>query len=166
MQFSSKPLCRVVRWGARQKYSQKMRRAKQMLIRRSSMYPHNMHGNQSEEAREGLQRCLRQLEHGGVRVQTIVTDRHPAVMKFLKESRPDVVHKFDAWHMAKGVAKKIDQLAKTRTCREVGAWKKSIVNHLYWCGASSSTGSKIVAKWKSVANRVQNIHEHDGEFPN
>lgn len=48
MQLSSE--C-VVRWGARQKYSQQMRRAKQMLIRRSSMHPHNIHGNQSEEAR-------------------------------------------------------------------------------------------------------------------
>ncbi|XP_067290036.1 uncharacterized protein [Pseudorasbora parva] len=126
----------------------------------------NVVGNSQRMEKEGLQRCLRQLEHRGVRVHTIVTDRHPAVMKFLKENRPDVVHKFDAWHMAKGVAKKIDQLAKTRTCREVGAWKKSIVNHLYWCGASSSAGREIVAKWKSVANHVQNIHEHDGEFPN
>lgn len=42
--------------------------------------------------------------------------------------------------------------------------KKSIVNHLYWCEASSSTGKEIVAKWRSVVNHVQDIHEHEGEF--
>lgn len=30
----------------------------------------------------------------------IVTD--PGVMRFLRDSRPSIVHKFDAWHMAKG----------------------------------------------------------------
>lgn len=125
-------------------------------------------------------------------MNTLITDRHHAVMKYLRESRPDVLHKFDAWHMAKGlislyilfhlslrclsfccifingfvgVAKKIDQLGKLKVCSEVITWKRSIVNHLYWCGASSSTGSEIVAKWKSVANHIQDIHEHGGEFP-
>lgn len=63
-----------------------------------------------------------------------------------------------------GVGKKIDELAKQRSCKEVGPWKKSIVNHLYWCGASSSSGKEIVAKWRSVVNHVQDIHEHEGEF--
>ncbi|KTG37087.1 hypothetical protein cypCar_00040323 [Cyprinus carpio] len=148
-----------------------------MMIHRSSiMYQHSVLGSQSEEAssndvvnsqrmeKDGLERCLRQLEERGVRIQILVTDRHPSVIKFLKDSRPGVVHKFDAWHMAKGVAKKIHQIANLKSCTEVGAWKKSIVNHRYWCGAISSRGCEIVAKWKSVANHVQNIHEHDGEF--
>lgn len=63
-----------------------------------------------------------------------------------------------------GVGKKIDELAKQRSWKEVGPWKKSIVNHLYWCGASSSSGKEIVAKWRSLVNHVQDIHEHEGEF--
>nr|XP_021325191.1 uncharacterized protein LOC101884910 isoform X1 [Danio rerio]XP_021325192.1 uncharacterized protein LOC101884910 isoform X1 [Danio rerio] len=149
-------------------------------------------GNSQRMEKEGLHRCLQELERRGVKVNTLITDRHPAVMKYLRESRPDVLHKFDAWHMAKGlislyilfhlslrclsfccifingfvgVAKKIDQLGKLKVCSEVITWKRSIVNHLYWCGASSSTGSEIVAKWKSVANHIQDIHEHGGEFP-
>uniref|UniRef100_A0A9J8B7I9 Uncharacterized protein n=1 Tax=Cyprinus carpio carpio TaxID=630221 RepID=A0A9J8B7I9_CYPCA len=59
---------------------------------------------------------------------------------------------------------KIDELAKQRSWKEVGPWKKSIVNHLYWCGASSSSGKEIVAKWRSLVNHVQDIHEHEGEF--
>ncbi|XP_042618984.1 uncharacterized protein LOC122146014 isoform X2 [Cyprinus carpio] len=117
-------------------------------------------GNSQRMEKEGLQ-----LEQRGLRVQKIVTDRLPAVMKFLRDSRPGVVRKFDVWHITNGVAKKMDSLAKLKSCREVGAWKKSIVNHLYWCSESSSTGSEIVAKWKSVANNMQNIHEHDREFP-
>ena len=65
-----------------------------------------------------------------------------------------------------GVGKKIDGLAKTRGCKEVGPWKKGVVNHMYYCASSSSSGREIVAKWKSVANHVQNVHTHDDEdFP-
>lgn len=74
------------------------------------------------------------------------------------------VYRINALAFNLGVGKKIDELAKQRICKEVGPWKKSIVNHLYWCGASSSTGKEIVAKWRSVVNHVQDIHEHEGEF--
>ncbi|XP_026114078.1 uncharacterized protein LOC113092627 [Carassius auratus] len=121
-------------------------------------------GNSQRMEKEGLETSLRELEQRGVTVRKIVTDRHPGVMKFLRESRPSILHRYDAWHMAKGVGKKIDELAKQRSCKEVGPWKKSIVNDLYWCGASSSSGKEIVAKWRSVVNHVQDIHEHEGEF--
>ncbi|KTG47210.1 hypothetical protein cypCar_00017264, partial [Cyprinus carpio] len=65
-----------------------------------------------------------------------------------------------------GLAKKIDALGKERSCGEVLAWRRSIINHLYWCASSSKTGEEAVEKWKSVTNHVQNVHHHDSDlFP-
>jgi len=37
---------------------------------------------------------------------------------------------------------------------------------MYWAAASSITGEETVAKWVSVVNHVQNIHQHDDwQFP-
>ncbi|KAJ8334022.1 hypothetical protein SKAU_G00413410 [Synaphobranchus kaupii] len=57
-------------------------------------------------------------------------------------------------------------MAKDKNCTELAPWKKSIVNHLHWSCSTSKSGEETVAKWKSVANHVQDIHTHDDEnFP-
>ena len=45
-------------------------------------------------------------------------------------------------------------------------WKASIVNHLYWCAASTPDGNDdmIQVKWKSVLNPIQNEHGHEDEL--
>ena len=68
--------------------------------------------------------------------------------------------------LCSGLSKKLEALGKERDCAAVRDWSKSIVNHLYWSAASSTTGDEAVAKWLSVANHVQNVHEHDNwQFP-
>ena len=66
-----------------------------------------------------------------------------------------------------GLKKKLDALAKEKDCSLVSAWKRSLINHLYWCGSSSEgNGNLQVAKWDSVANHIQNKHRHrDKLFP-
>ena len=58
-----------------------------------------------------------------------------------------------------GFRKKLDAAAK-KDCRE---WQRSILNHLYWCVASTKDGDSgtILAKWLSVDNHVHNNHQHD-----
>ncbi|KAJ8369542.1 hypothetical protein SKAU_G00095700 [Synaphobranchus kaupii] len=57
-------------------------------------------------------------------------------------------------------------MAKDKNCMELAPWRKSIVNHLHWSCSTSKSGEETVAKWKSVANHVQDIHTHDDEnFP-
>ena len=65
------------------------------------------------------------------------------------------------------ISKKIEALAKKKSCAVLGDWKQSISNHLYWCAASSSGDSKQVeAKWLSISNHVTNVHEgHSEAFP-
>ena len=59
--------------------------------------------------------------------------------------------------------KKPGALTKTTDCHPMSQWIKSISNHVYWCVASTEPspdrGEVVLAKWQSVANHVQNIHE-------
>ena len=67
-----------------------------------------------------------------------------------------------------GLRKKIEALAKQRDCDDVGKWEKSIINHLYWCVAStpSSEEEVIKAKWLSLDNHMHNVHHgHAAKFP-
>lgn len=65
-----------------------------------------------------------------------------------------------------GLKKKLVSLAKEKQCEDLQPWVKSICNHLYWVAAStpSNNGELMMEKWLSVANHVQNIHNHDGDL--
>ncbi|KAK7881411.1 hypothetical protein WMY93_029820 [Mugilogobius chulae] len=56
-----------------------------------------------------------------------------------------------------GIGKKIDALTKLKGMKDVGMWRKSLVNHLYWSATTSASGEEVVAKWISVANHIQNV---------
>ena len=111
--------------------------------------------------KEGLIRSIQFLEDNGLSIDTIITDRHPQVQKYLRENKPSITHYYDIWHIAKGLSKKLEALGKERDCKGVHSWTKSIINHLYWSAGSSTTGDEAVAKWMSVANHIQNVHEHE-----
>ena len=67
-----------------------------------------------------------------------------------------------------GIGKALDAAAKERGCEDLKLWRPSIVNHLYWTAASTPNGDPNVmeAKWQSMVNHVQDIHEHDSPgFP-
>ncbi|XP_049447488.1 uncharacterized protein LOC125897969 [Epinephelus fuscoguttatus] len=116
--------------------------------------------------KEGLIRSLAFLDESGVKAASLVTDRHPQVQKYLREQRPDIMHYYDVWHVAKGINKKVEGVAKENGCEKVKKWQASIKNHLYWSAANSSSGGETVAKWTSLMNHIQNIHVHeDPLFP-
>ena len=137
--------------------------------------------------KEGLQRVLHFLKQQGLTVEMLITDRHRQINKWLRESHPNVTHYYDVWHVAKGtsfmyvysayhydqghyvihiitgVRKKLEAAAKAKDCRIIGHWQRSIINHLYWCVASTSSGDGelIKAKWLSLDNHVHNVHKHN-----
>ncbi|XP_077091362.1 uncharacterized protein LOC143742389 [Siphateles boraxobius] len=118
-------------------------------------------GGSAKMEKEGLIRSLDFLEKSAVKVASIVTDRHSQIQKFLRIVRYDIEHFYEVWHVAKGVAKKVEALAKMKDCNELKRWQQSLVNHLYCCAISSSSGEEAVAKWTLLSNHVQNIHSHD-----
>lgn len=56
----------------------------------------------------------------------------------------------------------MDAAAKERECEDLKLWRPAIINHLYWTAASTPNGDADVmeAKWRSMVNHVQDIHEH------
>ncbi|XP_042582175.1 uncharacterized protein LOC109084638 [Cyprinus carpio] len=114
--------------------------------------------------KEGLRRSLDRLEESGVKLDCVVTDRHPQIQKFLKDRK--IIHYYDIWHMAKGLSKKVEKISREKDCSLVKKWHKSIINHLYWSATSSKSGPEKLAKWTSIINHIQDIHTHsDPAFP-
>lgn len=73
-------------------------------------------------------------------------------------------HNFINAIMFAGVRKKIEALAKQKNCELVAKWQKSVINHLYWCVASTTDGNgdTIKAKWLSLDNHIHNKHTGHG----
>ena len=63
------------------------------------------------------------------------------------------------WHFGKSVKKKLSKIAKKRGCWQVSLWIKAIINHLWWCCASSIGNEELIReKWLSMLNRNRGIH--------
>ena len=52
--------------------------------------------------KEGLARAVEYLKKENVELDTIITDRHRSIAKWILERLPGTNHHFDVWHMAKG----------------------------------------------------------------
>ena len=52
--------------------------------------------------KEGLIRAVSKLHVNELNIDTIITDRHVQIQKWIRENLPDTTHCFDVWHVAKG----------------------------------------------------------------
>lgn len=52
--------------------------------------------------KEGVARGMANLYEQGLEVGTLITDRHAQVAKWVRETYPNVDHRYDVWHIAKG----------------------------------------------------------------
>ncbi|XP_052212037.1 uncharacterized protein LOC127831089 [Dreissena polymorpha] len=117
---------------------------------------------------EGPQRSLHfLLEECRFQISHLVTDRYSSVKKCMREKQPDIFQRFDVWHVAKGIYKKLEAAGKKKGCEKVKAWSRSVSNHLYWCVAiSNGDGEWVEQTWLPMLNHVANIHEgHEDKFP-
>ena len=116
---------------------------------------------------EGLKLSLNYLMDW-LDITKLVTDRHMQVSKWVRENFKNILHLYDLWHVAKGLGKKLEALAKNKGCEEIRPWIQSIVNHMYWSAVSTEegNGAMIVSKWISVINHITNRQTHgDHLFP-
>ncbi|XP_055884447.1 uncharacterized protein LOC129926168 [Biomphalaria glabrata] len=109
---------------------------------------------------EGLKRSLCFLEENGLIIKSLTTDRHTSVSKFIRTEKNYIRHFYDIWHVAKGLKKKLDHISLKQGGELVNSWKKSIINHLYWCAVSTADGNGdlMLAKWQSILNHLVNQH--------
>ena len=52
---------------------------------------------------EGLKRSLTVIKNQDMQIQTLATDRHTGIKKYMREQENDIDHRFDCWHMATGM---------------------------------------------------------------
>ena len=52
----------------------------------------------------GLVRALQFLADHSLRVVTLVTDRHNQIAKYMAEVKPEIEHRYDVWHVSKGMS--------------------------------------------------------------
>ncbi|XDV12214.1 hypothetical protein PO909_000927 [Leuciscus waleckii] len=116
-------------------------------------------GGSNNMEKEGLRRSLDLLRAHGVTFDSIVTDRHPQIQKYLREA--NITQYYDVWHIEKGVSKRLLKIAQNKDSEKLQKWYRSIKNHIYWTAASSSSGPERVAKWTSILNHIQDMHTHD-----
>ena len=51
---------------------------------------------------EGLVRGLKVLSDVGVKVSSLVTDKHAGITKMMREKYKNIKHWYDTWHVVKG----------------------------------------------------------------
>jgi len=51
---------------------------------------------------EGLKNALTFLTEKSININTLVTDWHEQITKFVSQRHPEIDHCFDVWHVAKG----------------------------------------------------------------
>ena len=54
--------------------------------------------------KEGLIRSLKFIKENDLVIDTLVTDRHKQIRKYMREKVPKVNHRVDGWHVGKGKA--------------------------------------------------------------
>lgn len=86
--------------------------------------------------------------------------RHIQVAAMMKREKAHIKHRFDPWHLAKSVRKDLIAASKKRECSDLTPWIGSVVNHLWWCAATSD-GNQLLCqeKWKSIVYHVAGIHQ-------
>ena len=61
--------------------------------------------NSSRMEKRGLLELLNRLDRKEIQVDSLTTDRHSQIRKYMREERKDINHQFDIWHVSKNIKK-------------------------------------------------------------
>ena len=114
--------------------------------------------NSSRMEKKGLQPLLEKYSES-IKITTLTTNRYVQIGSFLSREYPKILHQFDVWHFGKSVKKTLSEIAKKRDCQQVSLWIKAILNHLWWCCASSIGNEELIRETLlSMLNHIRGIH--------
>ncbi|XP_044148674.1 uncharacterized protein LOC122937710 [Bufo gargarizans] len=107
-----------------------------------------------------LQNLLDQKLH----VKVLCTGRHMGIRKMIKEEFSSIIHKVDAWQLAKSVGNKVACASRKKNCSALTSWVSSVKSHLWWC-TSTCDGQPdvLVQKWNSLLHHVVDTHSWQAE---
>ena len=118
--------------------------------------------NSSHMEKQGLIDCIESVEKSKLKIKTLTTDRHVQIRSYMKKSRSDIRHQFDAWHVSKNIKKKLTKIASKKNCSVLASWVGSVINHFWWCCASCE-GDPVILKEKWVSLMYHIINKHTWE---
>ena len=52
---------------------------------------------------KGLVKALKFLADNSVQLETLITDRHKQIARYMREQKPPIDHRYDVWHVSKGI---------------------------------------------------------------
>ncbi|KAH6920774.1 hypothetical protein HPB50_028237 [Hyalomma asiaticum] len=111
-------------------------------------------------------KSLKVVKERRLKVTSVTTDRHVQITKHMRMNEPTVKHYFDAWHISKGIKKKLAAHSKRAGCSVLELWIQPASNHLHWCAAISDGNAELLTDmWKSMERHVANVHSgHSGLY--
>jgi len=124
-------------------------------------------GNSSLMEKAGLKLLLEKFAVLELPITTLTTDRHVQIRAFLKNDYPNIIHQFDVWHFSKSLKKSLSNLSKFSNNAPLKTWIKSVINHFWWCCATSDGNVEILrGKWLSILYHIRGIYtwEHNIHF--
>lgn len=119
---------------------------------------------QGDLERQGCSQLMRILiDKYDLSITRFVTDQHTNIAADMRNNYPSIYHGFDIWHMARNLGKAIDKISKIKDCESIGPWKKSIINHFWWCSKNCGGNEEVLLEtWHSVLFHIAGIHEWEG----
>ncbi|XP_063295528.1 G patch domain-containing protein 4 isoform X1 [Pelobates fuscus] len=108
--------------------------------------------------------CMENVLAERLNIGVLVTDRHEIIRKIMMEEYKQINHQFDVWHYCKSLRKKLENLARDPTCKELVPWTNAIVNH-FWASCYLGKGNPdlLRERWVSVLHHITNVHEWESE---
>ncbi|XP_073451735.1 uncharacterized protein [Aquarana catesbeiana] len=104
--------------------------------------------------------ALDRLLKDKLKVKVITTGRHSGIKKFLRSQYSNIQHKYDLWHLAKSVERKLQAASKEANCAQLSAWVVPAKNHLLWSASTCDQDPQLLKeKWLSIACHATNIHQ-------
>ena len=87
----------------------------------------------------------------------LISGKHLQVVAMMRAEKVHIEHRFDPWHLAKSVRKNLATASKKRECGDLLPWTASVVNHLWWCTATSTALKGEMAISRSPRGRHTRI---------
>lgn len=110
-------------------------------------------------------RCLNRLLARSYKITSIATDCHSRIIKIMRDKyikKEKIAHKFDMWHYAKSIKKRLVAASRKKNCSPIAEWIPAIINHLWW-SSSKCQGDLCMMQewWQSVVLHITDQHEWD-----
>ncbi|KAF8371649.1 hypothetical protein PRIPAC_80614 [Pristionchus pacificus] len=121
-------------------------------------------GNSSSKMEvAALEKVLRELSdmvRGTDKIGSLVTDRHGAAIKMMKEKFQGIDHFFDPWHYFRNITLALLDICSAQYMMIVRGWLKTIIRRCYDAVISSNGNGEMASeKFRAILLCMQNQHD-------